>query len=393
MKMTRSEIMDFILGKSTQMAMLIMLAFPCAARAQTACEAHVAKDTQLSSPPYLKVTAAGAVISFTATSISHLDIYAKTYGGDDNILAMFRRWGCTEMLFILAETGVTVKRIDLGSADSKVLTTCEEKVAEWQAVSSGDRKFSATGTVVSLTDTAGETLDNDYSWWGTEKQRVYVKSWGCTKMLFISAQTGETVKQIDLGSPELPSDKPQVPVGGPFGFKRGMTRAQVIALVGRDSVDTKESEADILVVSSAPKAHPAFDKYILFISPTEGLLKIRASGKTIDTDDTGSELRNAFDDIVKGVTQKYGVRTEALDFCNGGVGCSGEDVWMLGLLEKNRTLATYWDFRNNPVNQITYISVEATALSLNKGWASFNCEFEGWEAYVDSKKAKQNESF
>ena len=180
---------------------------------------------------------------------------------------------------------------------------------------------------------------------------------------------------------------------GPFGFERGMTRAQIIALVGKDAVDAKGSTVDALRVTTAPKPHPAFEAYLLIISPTEGLLKILASGNTIDTGDTGSELRSAFDGIVQGVTQKYGASTHAFDLCNEGIGCSGDNVWMLGLLEKNRTLSNYWDFRQNPVNQITYISVEAKALSLNKGWVIFACEFEGWEAYVDAKKAKQNDVF
>jgi hypothetical protein len=180
---------------------------------------------------------------------------------------------------------------------------------------------------------------------------------------------------------------------GPFGFERGMTRSQIVTLVGKDAVDVKESEADILVLRTAPKPHPAFDTYFLFISPTEGLLKIRAAGKLIETGDTGSELRSAFDDVVNGVTQKYGESTRTYDFCNEGVGCSSEDNWMLGLLEKNRTLSTYWDFKKKPVNGITILVVEASALRLNEGFVVFSCEFEGWEAFVDAKKAKQNENF
>jgi hypothetical protein len=117
-----------------------------------------------------------------------------------------------------------------------------------------------------------------------------------------------------------------------------------------------------------------------------------ANGKTIETGDSGAELRDGFDRIVGGVTQKYGMNTKALDFCNEGVGCSGEGNWMLALLEKNRTLSTYWDCRENQVSQISVISVGAVAMSPNKGYVILFCEFKGWEAYVDAQKAKQNAS-
>jgi hypothetical protein len=180
--------------------------------------------------------------------------------------------------------------------------------------------------------------------------------------------------------------------GGPFGFERGMTRAQIIALVGQDSVNVKQSEANILVLTSAPKPQPAFESYILFISPTEGLLKVVANGKTITTGDSGAELRDDFDSIVGGVTQKYGTNTKAFDSCNAGVGCSGEGNWMLALLEKNRALSTYWTRSENQASPITVISVGAVAMSPNKGYVILFCEFKGWEAYVDARKTKQNDS-
>ncbi len=205
--MIRNEIMDFKFGKSIRIAMLIAFAFSSAAGAQTACEAHVAETINASpSDRSLKVTAAGAVISFTDTPSSSLDIDVKVYGKEDT-RAMYKRWGCTEMLFISAKTGEIVKRIDLGSADSKVLTSCEEHAAILQAVPSKDseydanHKVTAAGTVVSFTATPGLYLDSDVRQYGDkEENRAWVKSWGCTEILFISAKTGEIVKRVDLGS-------------------------------------------------------------------------------------------------------------------------------------------------------------------------------------------------
>jgi len=191
---------------------------------------------------------------------------------------------------------------------------------------------------------------------------------------------------VDTGTARIPAQ------GGPFGFDRGMTRAQVIALVGQDAVDIEHSKDDLLRLKTAPKPHPAFDSYLLIISPEQGLLKVLGSGKTVDVGDDGADLKQAFEVVVDGLTQKYGAPTRTFDFCNGGTGCSDQQYWMMGLLQKNRKLEDFWELQGNPVH-VTIIDLEATALSMNSGYVSLGYEFEGWSQYVDEKKAKQNQSF
>lgn len=65
---------------------------------------------------------------------------------------------------------------------------------------------------------------------------------------------------------------------------------------------------------------------------------------------------------------------------------------MLGLLEKNRSLFTAWRL-TQPVNAIAVIAVEANALTLNTGYVSCTYEFEGWSAYLDAKKATQDNNY
>jgi hypothetical protein len=109
--------------------------------------------------------------------------------------------------------------------------------------------------------------------------------------------------------------------------------------------------------------------------------------------DAGSDLKEAFDTIVKAVAQKYGKPTDTHDFCTGGAECDSERFWMMSLQDKNRVLSTVWILDANPVNEVTAISVEAKALSINKGYVVYDCEFEGWSQYVDEKRAKQNANF
>lgn len=206
--MIRNEIMNFKFGKSIQIAVLIAFAFSCAARAQTACEARVASVQAAYSKSDFKVTAAGVVISFTAPPGTSLDSVIRIFGGDEEAHHTHKGWGCTQMLFISAETGEIVKRIDLGSADSKVLTACEENAADMQATFSqvdkdlAPGKITAAGTVISFTEAPGSGQNASIKVWGNAENSAKVKSWGCTEMQFISAETGEIVKRIDLGPAE-----------------------------------------------------------------------------------------------------------------------------------------------------------------------------------------------
>ncbi len=188
----------------------------------------------------------------------------------------------------------------------------------------------------------------------------------------------------------LAQDKP---AAGPFGFERGMTREQITQLVGKGTPSAKNPRV-VLTVTSAPNPNPAFEKYVLFISPTQGLLKVVAVGVTIQTGDTGSELQSGFSAIVSGVSQKYGKPSNTFDSCNGGTGCSDSAYWMLSLMEKNRTLEAFWEMKDRPpVNFVTMISLETNPLSLNTGYFSLGFEFEGWNQFVDSEQAKQNNSY
>ena len=176
-----------------------------------------------------------------------------------------------------------------------------------------------------------------------------------------------------------------VAYGGPFGFEKGMTRAQIVELVGKDALHTDHSRDDVLWLNTAPDSQPAFDGYILIISPENGLLKVVGVGKTIEVGDDGSDLKRAFDEIVKGVTQKYGMPKDRFDFCNGESDCGSVRFWMMSLMNKNRTLADVWDFTSNSLNHVTGIEVQAKALQTNRGYVRYVCEFEGFSQYIEEK--------
>lgn len=166
----------------------------------------------------------------------------------------------------------------------------------------------------------------------------------------------------------------------PFGFRQGLTKQQVIAMVGAGNVTA--NDGDELTLSTAPKPNFNFSHYTLVISPTEGLLRILASTPDIKSGDTGDDLRLIFNRIVAGVTQKYGKPTLIQDYCNGGLGCSGDEFWMLSLFEKNRVLNARWDSPD--------IFVPVLSLKLGTGFVGFVFDFPGYKSYDAAKKAKQN---
>ena len=64
---------------------------------------------------------------------------------------------------------------------------------------------------------------------------------------------------------------------GPFGFERGMAREQITKLVGGKPAKTNSDIVWETDKSPIPNSH--FESFTLFISPTQGLLKVIAIGR------------------------------------------------------------------------------------------------------------------
>jgi hypothetical protein len=171
-----------------------------------------------------------------------------------------------------------------------------------------------------------------------------------------------------------------------FGFKAGMTKEQIVAILG-GKAPTKVHD-DAYTFSTAPSPHPEFESYICFISPEKGLLKVVALSKNIETNDFGEALKDKFEQIQAGVFKAYG-QGKSYDYLKEGSIWNEPQDWMMGLLKDERTLETFWQL-NPPQDHIAIIALKATALSREKGYVSLGYEFEGWEQYVDSKKEKQD---
>ena len=173
---------------------------------------------------------------------------------------------------------------------------------------------------------------------------------------------------------------------GPFGLEAGMTKEQILKIVGDGAI--KASDGDVLLLTAVPEAHPDFETYTLLICPEKGLLKILAMSKSVNTNVRGTELKSAYDSLKASLATTYGKPNHALDMVSNGSIWIYPDDWMAGLAKSERALASSWMDIPLP-NKLRFIRLDAAAKSKTVGYLNLTYEFEGLEAYMKSKEAKE----
>lgn len=176
---------------------------------------------------------------------------------------------------------------------------------------------------------------------------------------------------------------------GPFGLEKGMSKEQVITLVGKNAVEKEQLDAlggSDIILKTAPKTHPGFERYLLFFSKASGLLKIIAVGHDVQTASDGSELRDQFNEIKAQLTQTYGQATKDLDFIHEGSLWDKPEDFMMGLLEKERTVTSYWEPKDGA---LPFVSIELKATNQHAGYVEITYEYAGWGPYLEKVKAAQ----
>ena len=173
---------------------------------------------------------------------------------------------------------------------------------------------------------------------------------------------------------------------GPFGLEAGMTKEQILKIVGDGAV--KASEGDAFLLTGVPEAHPDFETYTLLISPESGLLKILAVGKSITTNARGTDMKDAYDSLKGALTSTYGKPNHELDMVSNGSIWIYPDDWMAGLAKSERALASSWMDIPLPY-KLRFIRLDAAAKSKTAGYLNLTYEFEGLEAYMKAKDTKE----
>jgi len=172
---------------------------------------------------------------------------------------------------------------------------------------------------------------------------------------------------------------------GQFGLKMGMKLNQI------DKHARKIS--DTLYEVKVPKPHSLFESYIVQISPTKGLYWIKAIGKDIDTSVYGTELKSSFDNLEQKLLKIYG-KNKRLDFLSHDSIWSEPKDWMMGLLKKERTLASYWskETKFKKIDNLKEVIISANPINGNKGYISLEYYYSIYDECKKEESAKEDNS-
>ena len=196
-------------------------------------------------------------------------------------------------------------------------------------------------------------------------------------------QEPDAVSEPDIPAGACTSRGVEVPCPGPqpFGFTRGMTKAQILSLLGKDAVVV--DRGDNFMVSTAPKPHPDFETYILHVSTSSGLAGVSANSKDISTNVFGESLKNKFFEVEDALEKKYGKPVTIRDEVADGSLWTEPQYWMMGLLKEDRTLEARWNYGN------ASIALYAIARSQETGYLLLAYElsnFGTWKREHDQKR-------
>ncbi len=177
-------------------------------------------------------------------------------------------------------------------------------------------------------------------------------------------------------------------VAGPFGLSKGMTLEE--AKKYGDFVSG--NSPFVYTAKTLAGGHPDFESYSIILTPQQGLCKIQASGKDVNTSAFGDELKAKHIEFVKALSNKYGSPGNNYDFLRLGSIWKDPQDWMMALLKKERTLASYWSSpeRTNLPDSLLSIELVTAALSGSKGYLRLSYEFNNLDACLLVLNAKKD---
>ncbi|MEI6873548.1 MAG: hypothetical protein WCL50_00300 [Spirochaetota bacterium] len=181
-------------------------------------------------------------------------------------------------------------------------------------------------------------------------------------------------------------------LAGPFGLDMGMTLDQIRDATGHDVVPSENSPN--LYYAIPAKGHPAFDSYLVQVSPKTGLYYIKAIGKDISTNRYGLSIQTAFDNLKASIEKAYGPSKSEDLLMSKSIWNEPRD-WMMGLLKKERYLDADWDKKDgaNLPENLASIFLMAHASSTEEGWIGLEYYFSNYEEAKAEIKASTDSVF
>lgn len=179
---------------------------------------------------------------------------------------------------------------------------------------------------------------------------------------------------------------------GPFGVEMGLTEEQL-----RKKIPELKKVTDFsFVFTTAPKHFPGTSFYIALISKKSGLCSISAHS-TVKSSVFGDAVREKFSFIQSSLTDKYGPPTRSFDFLRNGSLWTDPEDWMIGLIKKERILASFWTKPEDPSGKtslpptLSGIALEATAERISAADITIGYEFANFATCSEELKKSRTD--
>lgn len=177
-------------------------------------------------------------------------------------------------------------------------------------------------------------------------------------------------------------------IAGPFGLDMGTSIEEL-----NKTLDLTQKEPNFFQATTLPNGHPDMIRYNLIATPTEGLCKVAALTNFISTSEFGTELHARFDRFKESLTDKYGKPENEWDFVRSGSLWQESRYWMMGILKKDRILATSWTAKKSPLpDNLDNIMLQAKATDTDKGVILITYEFTNAKPCLAHMRKSEDQS-
>jgi len=148
------------------------------------------------------------------------------------------------------------------------------------------------------------------------------------------------------------------------------------------------------LVRNVPKPHSEFERYVVIVTPVQGLSWVKGIGYNVNTNGYGYTLRSKYTELKEKLEMKYG-KGDSVDYLSYGSIWDDPNDFMNGLLSGDRFLHTIWkreDQNSKLADNLTSLFLGATALSASQGYIALEYAFSNEKAAEDEISLMQDDA-
>ncbi len=223
------------------------------------------------------------------------------------------------------------------------------------------------------------------------KQRQLAAKYGLAYLRASSTASASTQTQPVKSEEKRSTAAKTPPADGPFGFKQGLTRAEVESMMG-ESLTPLSGSKNTYLLNTAPKPHNAFENYVVIIGEVTGLCGVRGIGKDITSSRHGIQLKASFNEMEANLSELYGSNEKTDQLLPGSIWKEPQD-WMMGILKEERFLFAQWPRKGQVLkNELDSVSLAARAKGGDTGYLILEYLFHNHEQCSEESKAAENDA-